>query len=83
MPVDTNSPDRYAALQARIDAARQRLAEQNKMEWAEIGNILEGISEELDEIDEHDDAGRAETMTRLDARLDEIHAKLDTARPTD
>lgn len=83
MAVDTNSPDRYAALQARINAARQRLAEQNKMEWAEIGNILEGISEELDEIDEHDHDKRAATIEALDARLDAVHAKLDTARPTD
>lgn len=61
MPADANSPDRYAALQARIDAAHQRLAENNKMEWAEVGNILEGISDELTEIDEQDPPRREET----------------------
>lgn len=83
MSADANSPDRYAALQSRIDAARQRLAENNKMEWAEVGNILEGISDELNEIDEHDHPKREETYSRLHSRLDDIHAKLDTARPTD
>lgn len=83
MPADANSPDRYAALQARIDAAHQRLAENNKMEWAEVGNILEGISDELTEIDEQDPPRREETYSRLHARLDEIHTRLDTARPTD
>lgn len=83
MPADANSTDRYAALQARIDAAHQRLAENNKMEWAEVGNILEGISEELNEIDEHDEPRREEIYARLGARLDAVHCKLDTARPTD
>jgi hypothetical protein len=83
MPADANSPDRYAALQARIDAARQRLADSNKMEWAEVGHILEGISDELNEVGEHDHPKHDETYARLHTRLDEVHAKLDDPRPTE
>lgn len=83
MPLTAESADRYAALQARIDAARQRLAEGQKMEWAEIGTILEGISEELEGIDDHPEAEKPAAYDRLEGKLDAIHGQLDSARPTD
>lgn len=75
--------ERHADLQTRIDAARQRLAENSKMEWAEIGNLLEGLSLELDEMDGDDPDTRHRAYDRVEGEVSKIHARLDTARPTD
>ena len=74
---------READLQARIDAARQRLAENSKMEWAEIGDMLEGFSLELEEAHKSDAASRHGIYDRIEGELKTIHSRLDTARPTD
>ncbi len=76
MAVAENPSDRYAEFQTRIDAARKRLADDQKMEWAEVGSILEGISEEISEAESHPEEKRDEIYDRARARLDEIDAKL-------
>lgn len=69
---------RQADLTARIEAAKRRLAEENRMEWAEIGNLLEGMSVELQELNESDHDKRAGTYDRLTGELSAIHARLET-----
>ncbi|MER2507505.1 hypothetical protein [Amaricoccus sp.] len=69
--------DRHADLQARIDAARQRLAEDNKNEWAEIGNMLEGLSEELNGVDEPEGKAKHGIYDRIEQGIAAIHARLD------
>ncbi len=66
--------DRHADLQARIDAARRHLAEENKNDWAEIGNLLEGLSEELN----RHPVGKAEpgAYERMEHALASIQARL-------
>ena len=78
MAVAENPSDRYAILQARIDAAKKRLADDQKMEWAEVGSILEGLSEEITEAEDHPPEKRDAVYDSAQARLDEIHAKLDS-----
>lgn len=68
----------HADLMARIDAARRRLVEENRMEWAEIGHILESMSRELEELSD-DHHQRAKTYARLDGELSAIHDQLDSA----
>lgn len=77
MPADTPT-DRYAALQARIDAAKKHLADEKNMEFASIGTLLEGLSEEIAEAEGHPVEKRDEVYDRADTQLDEIHAKLGT-----
>ncbi|MFQ8432461.1 hypothetical protein [Amaricoccus sp. W119] len=70
------SSDRTASLQARIDAARQRLADSEKMEWAEIGSILHDLSEDIEEARGHPPEKRDEVHDRAHRKLDEIEEKL-------
>ncbi len=71
-----DTTDRHADLQARIDAARRRLAEDNRNEWAEIGNLLEGLSEEMNGVGDRDDVARRGVYDRVERELASIHARL-------
>lgn len=70
--------ERHADLQARIDAARRHLAEESKNDWAEIGNLLEGLSEELNGHPK----GKAEpgVYERIEHTLASIQARLRGAK---
>lgn len=77
MPADTPT-DRYAALQARIDAAKKHLADEKNMEFASIGTLLEGISDEIAEAEGQPVEKRDQVYDRASTKLDEIHTKLGT-----
>lgn len=83
MQADRAPNARHAALRERIEAARQRLAENRKPDWAEIDNMLEEFSRDLEALEGPDPARRAAIYDRISGHLDDIHARLDTARPTD
>ncbi|TPE52519.1 hypothetical protein [Amaricoccus solimangrovi] len=78
MAVTDDPSDPHAALQARINAARRRLADNENMEWAELGTLLEGLSEEIHEMEGHPDEKREEIYARAHKTLDEIHEKLES-----
>lgn len=74
---DTGNPsDRAASLQARINAARARLADSEKMEWAEIGSILQDLSEDIEQAEGHSPEKRDEVHDRAHKSLDEIEGKM-------
>lgn len=67
---------KHEDLMARITAAKRRLAEENRMEWAEIGNILEGLSRDIEQAEGHEPALRASTYSRIEDELAALHERL-------
>jgi hypothetical protein len=71
--------DRIARLGAEIEAARARAAEERDFEWAEVGDVIDAMSHELNDItrlyaNDHEAAhGR---LNDLEGRLAEVNARL-------
>lgn len=69
--------ERHEDLQTRVDEARRRLADESRMDSAEIGTILEDLSRELDDMNDSDTATRHSLYDRMDGKLAEIHGQMD------
>ena len=67
---------RRADLQARIDDARTRAETRSNMDWADIGHLLEAISERFEESHEHPPAERAQAYDRVEKDVAELHDRL-------
>jgi hypothetical protein len=70
-------------LGARIAAARARLAERAGLEWAEVGDLLDMLSHEIDEatgLEPDDHAAAHGRYDRVETELDAVDARLDAAR---
>jgi hypothetical protein len=67
-------------LSARIAAARARLAERQSLEWAEVGDLLDMLSHEINDatdLEPNDHAAAHGQYDRIEAQLDDAVAKLD------
>ena len=73
---------RHDRLSARIAAARARLAERDNMEWAEIGDLVDMLSHQINEVTDlepNDHAAAHGRYDRIERQIDEAVAKLDAA----
>ncbi len=71
---------RHERLSGGIEAARARLAERESMDWAEVGNLLDALSHELNDItnlEKNDHAAAHGHYDRIEAQLGEVNTKLD------
>jgi hypothetical protein len=67
---------RLAALQRAIDGARAQLAQRADFEDDEVGDVLEAINRDFDEVS-HDNAAAAhDAYDRLEARLADLQPLL-------
>lgn len=67
---------RTQALGGRIAAARQRLAQREDFEDDEIGDILETINKDFEEVARDDEGAAHAAYDRIEARLAEIQPML-------
>jgi len=72
---------RRADLQARIDLARKHLKDRQDRDWAEIGNMLEALSRQLEHLDNHDAGARARSYEKLEADVADLHNRIGQAEP--
>lgn len=74
--------DRFEALGAEIRAARRHLEERSSNDWSSgVGGLLEGLSNELDEVgsnhpEPHDDAHRK--LDSIEQRLGQAKGRIGT-----
>ncbi len=73
---------RRGRLGARIAAARARLAERDDLEWAEVGDVLDMLSHQIDEatgLEPSDHAAAHGHYDRIETQLDAVDAQIDDA----
>jgi hypothetical protein len=71
--------DRIARLSAEIEAARARAADERTFEWAEVGDVIDALSHELNDITHlyaNDHATAHARLDDLEARIAEVNARL-------
>ena len=73
---------RRAELQARIHDARARAETRSSMDWADIGHLLEAISERFEESHAHAPAARAQAYDQVEKDVADLHRRLG-GTPTD
>lgn len=64
--------ERLNQLQAEIDDAMARLEKRQHLEWADIGNVLTGLSNDIEEIREH----HGDDHVKAHAKIDGVAEKL-------
>jgi hypothetical protein len=62
---------RRARLTAEIEAARARLAERRNLEWAEVGEVLDGLSHQL-----NDHAAAHAAYDDVERRLGDVNRRI-------
>lgn len=75
---------RHEDLSAAINAAKARVAERRSLEWAEVGELLEGLSREITEIathHHHDHDAAHSRYDRVEQRLGEVEKRLAAKGP--
>ena len=70
---------RKVRLGAAIEAARARAADRRGLEWAEIGDLLDTLSHELNDVthlEKNDHAAAHARYDAIEARLGEVQGRL-------
>ena len=70
--------DRRQRLGAEIEAARARAAARRDLDWAEIGDLLDGLSHELNAVThlEKNDPAAHTRYDAIEARLGEVQDRI-------
>jgi hypothetical protein len=70
--------ERRERLGAAIGAARTRAAARRDLDWAEIGDLLDALSQDLNEVThlERSDPAAHARCDAIEARLDALQARL-------
>jgi hypothetical protein len=70
---------RRARLTAEIEAARARLAERRNLEWAEVGEVLDALSHQLNDVthlEKNDHAAAHATYDDVERRLGDVKRRI-------
>jgi hypothetical protein len=70
---------RRARLTAEIEAVRARLAERRNLEWAEVGEVLDALSHQLNDVthlEKNDHAAAHAAYDDVERRLDDVNRRI-------
>jgi ribosome assembly protein YihI (activator of Der GTPase) len=71
--------ERRDRLTAALEAARARAAARRNLEWADVGDVLDALSHDLNEVthlEKTDHAAAHAHYDRIEQRLSEVDARL-------